>query len=111
LSDPAKSDIDVLIVGKGLTYAEVYEAIGPCEVQLGRPVNPEIYSIEELRRKLKDDATFVARILEQPKIFLIGSDDILPTARKSGSLGPAESGTAAARRTEQAAAVRKGETC
>lgn len=81
-SDTARSDIDVLIIGKDLAYADVYGILSEHEAQLGRPVNPSIYSMEELKRKLADDNTFVSRVLEQPKIFLIGSLDDLPKPRQ-----------------------------
>ncbi len=76
--DTAKSDIDVLIIGNGLAYADMYDALSANESSLGRPVNPSIYSMQELQRKLAEDNTYVSRVLEQPKIFLIGSDDDLP---------------------------------
>ena len=77
-SDTAKSDIDVLIIGKELAYADVYEALSGHESDLGRQVNPSIYSTQELQRKLAEDNAFVLRVMEQPKIFLIGSDNDLP---------------------------------
>jgi predicted nucleotidyltransferase len=78
-SDNAGSDIDLMLVGEGLAYADVYAALASCEAQLGRPVNPAIYSMAELRRKLADDNAFVTKVLAQPKIFLLGSGDELPT--------------------------------
>lgn len=78
-SDTARSDIDVLIIGDELAYADVYGALSASEAQLGRPVNPSIYSMKELQRKLAKDNTFVSRVLTQPKIFLKGSEDDLPT--------------------------------
>ena len=77
-SDTAKSDIDVLIIGTELAYADVYEALSAHESDIGRPVNPSIYSTQELQRKLAEDNAFVSRVLEQPKIFLIGSDNDFP---------------------------------
>jgi predicted nucleotidyltransferase len=77
-NDTAKSDIDVLIVGTELAYADVYEALSAHETDLGRPVNPSIYSTQELQRKLAEENAFVSRVLEQPKIFLIGSENDLP---------------------------------
>ncbi len=76
--DTAKSDIDVLIIGKKLAYADVYNALNAEEAKLGRPVNPSIYSINEIKRKIAEDNAFVTRVLEQPKIFLIGSADDFP---------------------------------
>jgi predicted nucleotidyltransferase len=77
-SDTAKSDIDILIIGTDLAYADVYEALSAHESDIGRPVNPSIYSTQELQRKLAEDNAFVSRVLEQPKIFLIGSGNDLP---------------------------------
>jgi predicted nucleotidyltransferase len=79
-SDTAHSDIDLLIIGKDLAYADVYNALSTSEAQLGRPVNPSIYSMQELQRKLADDNAFVSRVLEQPKIFLVGSNDDFHTS-------------------------------
>lgn len=78
-SDNAGSDIDLMLVGEGLAYADVYTALASCEAQLGRPVNPAIYSMAELQRKLADENAFITKVLAQPKIFLIGSGDELPT--------------------------------
>jgi len=77
-SDTANSDIDVLVIGNDLTYADVYAVLSTSDTVLGRPVNPSIYSMDELMRKLGEGNVFVSRVLEQPKIYLIGSDDDLP---------------------------------
>jgi predicted nucleotidyltransferase len=76
-SDTAKSDIDVFVISDNLTFADLFNVFSPCEAKLGRPVNPSIYSRQELQRKLADKNAFVSRVLEQPKIFLIGSADDL----------------------------------
>jgi predicted nucleotidyltransferase len=76
--DTAKSDIDVLIIGKELTYADIVDALSKGEMKLGRPVNPSIYSMEEMKRKLHEHNAFISRVLGQPKIFLIGSLNDLP---------------------------------
>jgi len=77
-NDTAKSDIDVFIVGENVAYADLYNLLSASEAKLGRPVNPSIYSMKELERKLMEKNTFVLRVLEQPKIFLLGSTDALP---------------------------------
>ncbi len=77
-TDTAKSDIDILIVSNELAFADLFNLFAPCEATLGRPVNPSIYSRQELDRKLAEENSFVSRVLEQPKIFLIGSGDDLP---------------------------------
>jgi len=77
-TDTAKSDIDVMVIGDDLAYPEVYSALMPVEQQLGRKINPSIYSNEDVQLKLKKGNAFLTRIMTQPKIFLIGSERDLP---------------------------------
>lgn len=73
-SDTAASDIDVLIISDTLGYADIMRVVGAVELKLGRRVNPTIYSLAELTKRIKSDNAFVKRVLDQPKIWLIGSD-------------------------------------
>ncbi|TAK84815.1 MAG: transcriptional regulator [Betaproteobacteria bacterium] len=74
-SDTSASDIDVFVVSDKLGYQDLIKALLPAEAVLGgRKINPTIHSRAELARKRKERASFVARVLEQPKIFLIGSE-------------------------------------
>jgi len=77
-SDTAKSDIDVMVIGDHIECPDVYSALMPAESQLGRKINPSIYNQEDVARKLKENNTFLTRIMAQPKIFLIGSEHDLP---------------------------------
>lgn len=77
-TDTAKSDIDVMVIGVDLAYPDVYSALMPVEEQLGRKINPSIYSNEDVLQKLKKGNAFLTRIMAQPKIFLIGSERDLP---------------------------------
>ena len=76
--DRAQSDIDVLIVSDELTYGDVFTVMEPLTAWLGRPVNPTIYSSAEYASRLREGNAFIARVLSQPKIWLIGSDHDLP---------------------------------
>lgn len=73
-SDTAASDIDLMIVSDTLSYAEVFGAVEAAAAQLGRPVNPTVYTGAELRRRIKDGNAFVTRVLEQSKLWLIGGE-------------------------------------
>ncbi len=76
-SDTGSSDIDLFVVSDALEYQDVIEALMPAEGVVGRKINPTIYSRAELARKRKERSSFIQRVLEQPKIFLIGSADDL----------------------------------
>ena len=76
-SDTANSDIDVMLVGDGITYPDVMDALAGCEKQLGRAVNPTIYGRKELQRKRSAGNAFLDRVLKQPRIVLMGTDDAI----------------------------------
>ena len=72
--DTAHSDIDVLIVSATLGYADVFGALESATTQLGRKVNPTLYTPEDISKRMAQDNAFVTRVLQQPKIWLIGSE-------------------------------------
>lgn len=72
--DTAKSDIDLMIIGEGISYAKIFRLMEKVEVQLGRKVNPTIYTAAEWVRKYNEGNNFVTKVLNQPKIYLMGTD-------------------------------------
>ncbi len=75
--DTAHSDVDVLIVSPSLGYADVFGALEAASTTLGRKVNPTLYTPAELNKRLAKNNAFITRVLEQPKIWLIGNDEHL----------------------------------
>jgi predicted nucleotidyltransferase len=71
-TDAAKSDVDVMVVGKGLTLNKVLEHLVPLEAQLGRKINPTLLTPTEFKRRQSERDSFVKRVLAQPTIPLIG---------------------------------------
>lgn len=71
-TDTAASDIDVMLVGKDLPLADVLEVLLPLEAQLGRKINPTCYTPREFARRRAEPDSFVARVLAQPTVLLIG---------------------------------------
>ena len=82
-ADTAASDIDVMVVAEGLSYSMLFEALMKAEEALGRKVSPTLYSVEEFNKKVRDDNSFVTRVLEQPKIILIGDEHAIPTGKSA----------------------------
>jgi len=78
----AESDIDLLLVSNELTLTEVYEALADAESRLGRPIHPTLYTVSELQKRLGDGNHFVERVLEQPKIWIVGTEDELAEVGK-----------------------------
>lgn len=71
-------DIDVMVVSDRVTYADVFGALEPVSAKLGRPVNPTVYTRRDLAKRIKEGNAFVTRVLAQPKVWLIGTEDDLP---------------------------------
>ena len=76
-ADTAQSDIDLMVIGDELTYADLYAALQNAEITLRRKVSPLFLTQQEWRRKSSDKGSFVSRIVTQPKIFIIGSESDL----------------------------------
>jgi predicted nucleotidyltransferase len=76
-TDTARSDIDLIVIGNELSYADLYTALQNAETTLRRKVSPIFLSPEEWRRKASRKDSVIDRINAQPKISIIGSDDDL----------------------------------
>ena len=83
-TDTARSDIDVMIVSDDLTFPDVIKALTKAEGEIGRTINPSVHGRDEWRRKLSEAGGFLQRVMEQPRVYLIGSDDDLHKSRKPG---------------------------
>ena len=71
-ADTAQSDLDVMLVGDGLSLAEVLQRLLPLEAQLGRKINPNCYTRQEFAHRRQEPDSFVNRVLAQPVLNLIG---------------------------------------
>jgi predicted nucleotidyltransferase len=79
--DTAKSDIDLMVVTETLAYSEIMELLYGAEDSLGRPINPTIYDVEQFSNKIKQDNAFITRVLEQPKLWIKGDEDVIRSIR------------------------------
>jgi len=77
-TDTADSDIDLMVLSDDVSYGDVFAALEDVGASLGRPVNPTILTRKEFAKRLAARESFLARVLEQPKIWVLGNDDDLP---------------------------------
>jgi predicted nucleotidyltransferase len=75
--DTASSDIDLMLLSDTLTFADVILALQAVTEELGREVNPNIYTPHDFAKRLNEGGSFVSRVLKQPKVWLIGGPDDL----------------------------------
>lgn len=72
-TDLARSDVDLVVVSDSLTYSDIYAALQPAERILSRAINPTVLTPAEWRKKRTRRGSFIARVAEQPRLFVIGS--------------------------------------
>jgi len=69
-----KSDIDLMVVGK-IPLENLLKQLREPEKALGREINPSLFPISEMKQRLKDRDPFIDRVMDEPKIMLIGDED------------------------------------
>jgi hypothetical protein len=83
-TEHAESDIDLMVVGSLPSNAQLIEALMPAQLQLGRPISPTLYSVDEFVQRIRNRKSFVLRVIEQPKIFLKGSEHDISRIHSAG---------------------------
>lgn len=73
--DTAVSDIDLMVIADKLSYGELLAALEPLGEVIGRRVNPTAMSRREWTKRLQGRSGFALRVMAQPRIWLIGSED------------------------------------
>lgn len=75
--DTAQSDVDLLVVSDTLGYGDVFAALEGASQTLGRTINPALYTGKDFHARLQGDNAFINRVMQQPKIWLIGQEESL----------------------------------
>jgi hypothetical protein len=68
---------------KGATLDEILSRLSTVEKNIGRPINPTVYSIAEFKSKFASGNHFLNAVLKGQKVFLLGDGDEL---RKVGEV-------------------------
>jgi DNA-binding MarR family transcriptional regulator len=74
-SDRASSDVDVMLVSENLSYGQIMAALEPAEKQFGRAVQITQYTLDEFLERKRKNHPFLAEVLRQPKLMVIGKED------------------------------------
>jgi len=74
-SEHAGSDIDLMLVGSELSYSAVMGLLDTAEQQLGRTINPTLYSLKEFTDRCDNNQNFIKRVMEQSKLWVVGETE------------------------------------
>jgi len=75
-TETAASDVDLLVITER-GFGEVVRALYAAQTELGREINPVVYSPAELKNHVAEQDPFVLNLLAGPQIFLKGTPDDL----------------------------------
>lgn len=73
----ADSDVDVFVLGD-LSMVKASQAAAEVAARYGRQVNVIVYTRPEVEERLRDGNPWMSSVLDGPKLFLFGSEDLLP---------------------------------
>ncbi|GGC19770.1 ArsR family transcriptional regulator [Pseudoduganella buxea] len=66
--------IELLLIGENTTYGELLSRLPVAERILRRRINPNLYSLPDFQRRLREKQGFILDVLDQRKIFVLGDD-------------------------------------
>ncbi len=70
-----------MVISDTLSYGDLFAALDKVSRALSRTVGPTVYSAAEFSKRTKGDNAFVTRVLEGPKVWVIGvGDDVVINA-------------------------------
>ncbi|MCK4593268.1 nucleotidyltransferase domain-containing protein [bacterium] len=75
-TETVESDVDVMIIGD-VEYDEVISRLWKVGKTIERELNPVIYSLFDLKKKLNTSDHFIKQVLNSEKIYLFGGEDDL----------------------------------
>ncbi len=91
-SSTASSDVDLMLVDMPVSYTVLMSALEPVSMAIGRAINPTLYSLDEFLKRQREEQHFLLRVMEAPKIFMVGSGDELDRLGQPGQDSQIESG-------------------
>ncbi len=103
----AGSDVDLWVTGH-CDFTALLVACSQAAARLGRPVNPVLYTPQEVAALVQEDNPFLAQVRQQARLTLQGSaDDIVRTLGQPAQVRPAGGPRAQPARTAPAPGQRR----
>ncbi|MET3133955.1 DNA-binding transcriptional ArsR family regulator [Oxalobacteraceae bacterium GrIS 1.11] len=82
--DSALGNIDLLLIGEDTNYGDLLSSLAPAERALRRKINPNLYTVSDFKRRLREQQPFLMQVLEQAKIFVLGDELALKNVENQG---------------------------
>jgi DNA-binding transcriptional ArsR family regulator len=82
--DAGHGNIDLMLICDDISYGDLLSRLGPVEAALKRKINPNLYTVADYKRRLRERQAFLMQVLQQPKIFVLGDEAALRDIRDGG---------------------------
>ncbi|TWI60524.1 hypothetical protein IP91_05094 [Pseudoduganella lurida] len=85
--DDASTDaVELLLIGENTTYGELLNRLPAAERLLRRKINPNLYSLPDFQRRVRDGQGFILNMLDGRKVFVLGHQEVLDEIVKTALL-------------------------
>ena len=74
--EKGSSDVDLMVIG-AVSLLDLSSWLSGVTEQISREINPHTMSVEEFQRRKKKGDHFLSNVLESPKLFIVGSENVL----------------------------------
>ena len=81
--------IELLLIGENTTYGELLSRLPVAERILRRKINPNLYSVPDFQRRLRERQGFILDVLHDRTTFVLGDDTDLDDIVKGATDGEA----------------------
>ncbi|MBA5608342.1 winged helix-turn-helix transcriptional regulator [Duganella sp. FT3S] len=69
--------VELLLIGDNTSYGELLSRLPMAERLLRRKINPNLYSVPDFRRRLREQQGFIIQVLRDKKLFVLGDESDL----------------------------------
>jgi DNA-binding transcriptional ArsR family regulator len=77
----SESDVDLIVIGS-VSPADLALPLRRAREQLGRDINPTVYSVTEFNRKRTAKDHFLSQVLASPRLIVLGNENDLGKASR-----------------------------
>ncbi|WP_426167657.1 ArsR family transcriptional regulator [Pseudoduganella sp. R-32] len=73
-AEDSSAPVELLLIGENTTYGELLSRLPVAERLLRRKINPNLYSVDDFQRRLREQQPFILKMLGERKVFVLGDD-------------------------------------
>lgn len=74
--ETADSDVDLFVIGQ-LGLRGISELLSGISEKIGREINSHVMSVNAFRKRIETGEHFISRVIESPKLFILGTENDL----------------------------------